>query len=363
MSKDYYKILGVGKSATKDDIKKAYRKLAHQYHPDKSGGDEDRFKEINEAYGVLGDDRKRAEYDTYGQYFSGARQAGGGFGGGQGFDFDFGGFGGAGGFQQGFEDFDIGDIFGEFFGGGGGTRTKRGRDIAIDAEITFAESVFGTGRKMVLSKNTTCAACSGSGAGKGSSEKNCATCNGRGKHQEMRRSILGSITTVRECETCHGTGKVPEILCKECKGVGIVKKADEVAIEIPPGIENGEMIKMTGGGEAIPGGITGDLYIKVHVKPHPAFKREGENLVMNVDVKLSDALLGAVYPIETLDGGIELKIPAGAHFGEVLRIKGRGIAIPRKGRGDLLIKLNIKTPNKLSKKAAELVHELKKEGI
>ena len=356
MAKDYYKILGVERNASPEDVKKAFRKLAHQHHPDK-GGAAEKFSELNEAYQVLSDEKKRREYDTYGHVFSGAG------GGAQGA-----GFGGFEGFGQGFEGVDLGDIFSDFFGGGfsrAGAHIERGSDISIDIEIAFEESVFGTNRKVLLGKTAQCEVCSGTGAKPGTKMKQCPTCKGKGQVTEMRRSLLGTFSSVRTCGVCRGKGEVPEEKCKTCGGLGIHKKQEEIAIAIPPGIQNGEMIRMSGRGEAVASGIPGDLYVQVHVKSHPTFRREGSNLVMDLDVKLSDALLGATYTIKALDGKpIELKIPEGVKFGDILRLKERGIPNPGRGKtGDMLIHVNIKTPSRLSGKAKKLIDELKEEGI
>lgn len=356
MAKDYYQILGISKSASKEEIKKAFRKLAHKYHPDKGGGDEAKFKELNEAYQVLSDDRKRAEYDSYGQTFNGAGQGGQGFGG-----FDFSGFG-----QQGFEGVDLDEIFGEFFGGakGGRNKVKRGRDISIDLQISFTESILGTERSVLLNKVSVCEPCQGSGAKQGSSMKKCSACNGQGKVHETRKSFFGVFTSVADCHVCHGRGQVPEEKCPVCKGLGIEKREENVTIKIPASISPGEMIRLSGAGEAVSGGIAGDLYVKIHISSHPVFTREGNNIVMDLHIKLSDALLGGEYTITTLEGGpLSLKVPAGVSFGEILRLRGKGVPIDTKRRGDLLVKLNIKMPGKLSKKVEAMIEELKKEGI
>lgn len=360
-NKNYYKVLGVDEKASKDDIKKAFRKLAHKYHPDKSGGDESKFKEVNEAYQILSDDKKRSEYDMYGNIFSGA--GGGQPGGGQGFGgFDFSGFNQAGGVE-----FDFGDIFGDIFSGGAGGgrgRVKRGRDISVDIQISFAESVFGVGRKILINKVGTCEDCQGSGAEEGSAMEKCTTCGGKGKINETRRSFLGQFTTVRECQTCHGKGEVPKTKCKTCLGEGVHKKSEEISISIPAGIENGEMIRMTGKGEAVPGGMPGDLYIKIHVEPHKVFKREGSKLLMDLNIKITDALLGKSFDIETLEGKtITVKVPAGVNFGEILRVKEKGVPMGGGKRGDLLIRVVINTPKKLSRHAKKLIEDLKKEGV
>ncbi|OHA84454.1 MAG: molecular chaperone DnaJ [Candidatus Yonathbacteria bacterium RIFOXYC1_FULL_52_10] len=351
MAKDYYTILGVEKSASQDEIKKAFRKLAHKYHPDKEGGDESKFKELSEAYQILSDEKRRAEYDTYGQTF--------GPGGGQGADFSgFQNFNGAFG-----EEFDLGDIFGSMFGGGQ-ARERRGRDISIDLTVQFRESVFGTERTVLLAKMSTCAVCTGTGAKPGTPLKKCATCNGMGKMRESRQSFFGTLSTVRTCETCEGTGKIPEEKCSACRGAGVTRKEEEITIKIPPGIEDGEVIRLSGAGEAIPNGTTGDLYVKVRVEKHKIFRREGSNLVMNLDVKLTDALLGGSYEVQTIDGpAVKVKIPKSVSFGEMLRVRDKGVLNENGKRGDMLIVITIKMPSKLSRKAETLLEDLRKEGM
>jgi len=355
MAKDYYNILGVDKKASTDDIKKAFRKLAHKYHPDKKGGDTDKFKEVNEAYSVLSDDKKRAEYDSYGRVFS---DASGGAGQGPFGGFDFSGFANG----AGVEGFDLGDIFGEFFAGGR-TRETRGRDISVDIELPFSESIFGTERKILLAKTSKCDNCGGSGAAKGSHLETCTTCNGRGKIHETKRSIFGSFSSVTTCNICRGKGKVPKEKCATCHGLGVYRKDEEIALRIPAGIEDGEVIRLSGGGEAVSGGPAGDLYVKIHVKRHPLFTKEGSNLTTNLSIKLSTALLGGDYRLQTLDGDMTVKIPAGVSIGEILRVRGKGVPVDKNKRGDLLIKLSIELPTKLSKEAQHLVEELKKEGV
>jgi len=362
MSKNYYEILGIEKSASKEDIKKAFRKLAHKFHPDKKGGDESKFKEINEAYSILSDDKKRAEYDSYGRVFDGGAGFGAGAGG-----FDFSGF--AQNFQgqtEGFSgDFDLGDIFGEFFGGNRGrAKTKRGRDISIDIEIPFEDSIFGTERKVLITKLAQCTTCKGSGAKEGSKLVMCTACNGNGKVHDTRQSVFGTFTTVRGCDLCVGTGKVPEEKCSACRGSKVHKKQEEITVRIPAGIRVGEMIRLSGAGEAVPDGVAGDLYVQVHVKPHKIFRREGDNLYMTLDVKLSDALLGEEFSVKTLEGKtINLRIPKGIAPGEILRVKDKGVPVGDKRRGDLMIHVNIKMPSKLSRKAEALIKDLRKEGI
>lgn len=360
MAKDYYKTLGVEKGASQDEIKKAFRKLAHKHHPDK-GGDEAKFKEASEAYQILSDEKKRSEYDTYGS--AGPGQGFGGGGQGQG-GFDSSGFQGGFGGGQGFEGVDLNDIFGDFFGGGRQQQQARhGRDIAVDLEISFSEAVFGVEHKVRITKTSACDTCNGSGAKPGAKMKECATCKGRGRTQETVRTILGTFAQERECATCHGSGKVPEEKCSVCKGAGVARKDQEITIRVPAGIQNGEQVRLTGAGEAIQNGKAGDLYVRIHVAPHKVFKREGANLLMPLSVKLTDAILGAEYKVETLDGEIKLKIPKGISSGEILRVKEKGVPFSGKHRGDILIKLEVKTPAKLSRKAEKLIEELREEGI
>lgn len=346
--RDYYEILGVPKGASKEEIKKAFHKLAHKYHPDKSGGDSDKFKEVSEAYSVLSDEKKRAEYDSYGRTF------GAGGPGGAGFDFSQ--------FQDAFQGgFDFGDIFSDFFAGGA-TRTRRGRDISIDIEVSFKESVFGTKRTVLLAKSSQCSTCKGSGAAPGTSLETCKQCNGAGKVHETTNSILGTITMVQPCRHCHGTGKVPKEKCETCRGEGIHRKQEEIEIAVPAGIEGGEMIRLTGAGEAVAGAPAGDLYVKIHVTPDPRFKKDGANLVTELSIKLSDALLGGEYKISTLDGEDMIVIPPGVSHGEIVRISGKGVPMGRK-RGDLFVRIKITLPKKLSRSAKNLVEKLKEEGI
>lgn len=361
MAKDYYEILGIAKKASKEEVKKAFHKLAHKYHPDKKGGDSAKFKELSEAYSVLSDDKKRAEYDSYGRVFSGGGGGGGGAsGGGSPFgDFDFSGQSGN---FEGFENINFGDIFSDFFGGQR-ERTRRGRDISIDLEITFAESVFGVERKVLITKVSSCATCAGSGGKPGVGTKTCETCNGKGQIHESRRSFLGSVSVSRICDICLGSGKIPKEKCATCSGLGVLRREEEISISVPYGIDNGEMIRMPQMGEAIQGGAPGDLYVKIHVKKHPTLRKDGRNILMDLNVKLSDALLGSDYKIQTLDGDISLKIPEAVSHGEVLRVRGKGVPFEKGARGDLLIRINITFPSKISKHARELISQLQKEGI
>ncbi len=353
MAKDYYNILGVEKNASKDDLKKAFHKLAHKYHPDKKGGDEAKFKEVNEAYQVLSDDAKRANYDATGSAegnpFQGGYGQGGGFGGG--------------GFQADFDFGNMNDIFSDFFGGGRPRQQeRRGRDISTELRIPFEEAVFGVEHKIIINKISTCDICHGHGAKPGTKMKKCATCNGQGKVQRVQKSFLGSYASIENCPECGGTGNIPEEKCPNCKGTGVFKKDQEITVKIPAGINNGESLRLAGMGEAISRGTPGDLYIKMHVSPHPLFKRQGNDLVMDLSIKLTDALLGAEYPIKTLDGTITLRIPEGVTHGEILRIRGKGVPA-RGGRGDILVTIKVQIPKKLSRSAKESIEMLKKEGL
>lgn len=357
--RDYYEVLGVSKTASKDDIKKAFHKLAHKLHPDKAQGDAEKFKEVSEAYSILGDEKKRAEYDSYGRVFGGGA---GGFSaqGGPASGWDFSQFQDA--FNQG--GFDMGDIFSEFFATQGGVpRTRRGRDISIDLEISFKDSVFGTKRTVLLAKTAVCDACQGSGAVLGTEMMSCTHCNGAGKVHETQNSFFGTITMVQPCKHCRGTGKVPKEKCHTCRGEGVYKKQEEIEVVVPAGIEGGEMIRLQGAGEAISQGHSGDLYVKVHVSPDPRFKKEGPNLVTELSIKLSDALLGGAYKIQTIEGEETLDIPAGVTHGETLKIRGKGVPVARSKRGDLFVKVKIQLPSKLSRSARALVEKLKEEGI
>ena len=375
MAKDYYNTLGIDKRASAEDIKKAFRKLAQKHHPDK-GGEEARFKEITEAYAILSDDKRRREYDNYGQAFAGsthstgpgqASSGHGPFGG-----FDFSQFSAGGGPAFGGQEFDFGDIFGDIFGNRNArSRTPRGRDISIDLEIPFKDAIFGTKRSVLIAKVATCEVCQGSGAKPGTELDACKTCNGSGRIHETRRSILGEFTTERVCDTCGGSGKVPKEKCSECKGHGVRRHEVEIHVTIPVGIDNGEMIRLTGQGEAVKAGIAGDLYVKIHVKPHQTFHREGANLVMTLPVKLTDALIGTTVPIETLEGKtLEVKIPPMKRAEELLRVRGKGVPVDHAGglsraesRGDLIIRLEVALPHKLSSRARATLDILKSEGL
>ncbi len=356
MAKNYYETLGVDKKATQDDIKKAFRKLAQKHHPDK-GGNEATFKEITEAYSILSDDKKRREYDSYGQTFNGGGPAG----------FDPSQFNG--GFGAGGVEFDLNDIFqgfGDIFGGGmggGRNRVKRGRDISVDIEVSFKEAILGGRRSVLISKVSKCDVCDGLGAKPDTEMLTCPTCNGAGRIHETRQSVMGPIQMQQTCPTCEGSGQVPKEKCTNCSGHGVLKKEIEINIDIPKGIDGGEMIRMPGIGEAVKNGVSGDLYVKVHVKPHPTFHKEGANLIMDLPVKLTDALLGTSVSVTTIDDKVlDVKVPAMTKTEEVLRIRGKGVQY-ESGTGDLLIRVTAILPKKLSGKAKKAIEDLKAEGL
>ena len=379
MGKEYYNILGVAKNASKDEIKKAFREKAHLYHPDKPGGDEKKFKEINEAYQVLGNDEKRQQYDQFGATFD--QQ--GGFGGGMGWeDFMRAARQGGGGTYSNvdFDTGDLGDILGELFGGGfgfsagGGSafgrggrkrRTTRGRDIEVDLHLDFKEAVFGTEKTMELYKLATCDKCQGNGAEPGTKITTCRTCEGQGNVRTVQRTILGHIQTVRDCPECGGEGKKAEKVCTKCGGQGRIKQKADLPVKIPAGIDNGLSLKMAGEGEAgVKGGKAGDLYIHIHVRSDSYFKREGDNILTAIEIPFSVASLGAKIPVKTIDGEVELKIPAGTQSGKVFILRGKGVPhFQHYGKGDQLVTINVKTPEHLSKKQKELLEELRDEGI
>jgi molecular chaperone DnaJ len=355
MAKDYYDVLGVQKGASKDEIKKAFHKLAHKYHPDKKDGDEVRFKEVNEAYQTLSDDQKRAQYDQFG---SAGPQMGGfdgqGFGG-----FDFSEFQNGEGFG-----FDLGDMFGEMFGGGSRrTKARRGSDLQTSITIDFKDAIFGIDRELRITKPSTCTTCKGNGAKPGTELVTCSQCNGNGTVRNVQRTILGSIATTQVCGKCHGVGKIPKSPCETCKGSGVVNEARTIKLAIPAGIQNGETLRLQEMGEAIPGGKSGDLYVRVSVTPHKAIQRHNSDLVSSLDIKLTDALLGATYAVETLDGMQSIEVPAGTKVGDMVTLKGYGVPTGAHKRGNFIVKLNIKLPEKLSKRAKEIIEDLKSEGI
>jgi molecular chaperone DnaJ len=364
---DYYDILGVSKGASDDEIKKAYRKLAHKHHPDKQGGDEKKFKEINQAYQVLSDKSKREQYDRFGKTFDGAG-AGQGAGGFSGFDFsgfDFGGAGrqGQGGFEFDFGGGDFEDIFSNIFGGQrGGRGKKRGNDIQVDIEIDFFEMVNGTEKEIQLRKKTTCDHCQGTGGEPGAKVKTCPTCQGSGRVQKITRSFLGSYSQVSVCPECEGAGQVYEKKCTKCKGAGRVEETQRLKVKIPAGIDDGGVISISGAGEAgEKGSSSGDLYINVRVRPHSDFMRKNLDILSTEYISFSLAALGGETTINTLDGKLILKIPAGTQSGETFRIKNKGVPdVHGRGKGSHLVKIIVRIPKKLSREQKRLIEDLEK---
>ena len=367
MTKDFYKILGVPRNATRDDIKKAYRRLAHQYHPDK-GGSEAKFKEINEAYQILGDEKKRAQYDQFGTVFESGRPGQGGFewapgAGFGGFNFgeDFRGFG----------DFDFADVFEDVFSGFGfgGTgsqrRSKKGRDIQIELEIPFEEIIFGGRHPVDINKISVCERCKGSGSEPDTKMAKCGTCQGRGRVEKTQRTFLGALSQITACPTCQGRGEIPEVVCRDCGGKGALKRLESMEIFIPKGMEDGELLKISGKGEAsVDGGVPGDLYVKIRMRPDKIFRRQGNDLVMSLPIKFTQAALGDSVEVKTPDGTIKLKIPEGTESGDILKIRGKGVPMARGyGRGDLLVEAKVLTPRHLSRKTREAVEKLREDGI
>ena len=360
MSKrDYYEILGVSKDASADEIKKAFRKLAVKYHPDKEGGDEVRFKEINEAYEVLKDSAKRQRYDQFGHAGVGGNggAAGGGnpFEGFQGFNgqninFDFGDMGG------------LGDIFGSFFGGGQQPRPHRGQDVAVNVTLSFEEAVFGTDREISVSLDDTCSHCKGNGAEPGYNLKTCDTCHGSGQVNRVMNTMFGQIQQATVCPTCEGRGKVPEKVCTVCRGKGVEHRNQTVKLKVPAGIDDGATIRLNGRGEAVRGGgDKGDLYVNVRVKPHKKFTREGDLILSDQHVSMVQAALGADIEVDTVDGKLTMKVPAGTQGGTDFKLSGHGVPHLRgDGRGAHIVTMYVDTPTKLSKKQKELLAELNK---
>ncbi len=356
-----YKTLGVDKNASDADIKKAYRRLAMKYHPDKGGdkADEKKFKEVTAAYEILGDKQKRAQYDQFGSV--GAGPAGGaGFGG-----FDFGGFQNV--------DFDFGggfgDIFDTFFGGGARKARNRqgpirGNDIEIVVRLTFDEAVFGTTKEVELSRYETCGHCKGMGNEPGSKIITCETCKGTGQHVRIQRTPLGQIQTTATCETCNGAGKTPEKKCRECKGEGRVIRNQKIKIKIPAGIHDKAAIRLSGKGEAgLKGGPPGDLFAHISITPSKEFTREDNDIKTEKSIHLLQAVLGDEVDIKTLHGNVKLKIPAGTPNGNIFKLKGYGV--PKVGtdmKGDHYVKIMVEIPQKLNRKEKELYEELAKEA-
>jgi molecular chaperone DnaJ len=357
--RDYYEVLGISKTASPDEIKKAFRKLAVTYHPDKEGGDEAKFKEINEAYEVLKDESKRQRYDQFGHAGVGGNGGGGGnpfegFGGkGQNVHFDFG-------------DMGLGDIFNSFFGGqAGGQRGSqaRGKDVSIDLVLDFSEAVFGVEKDVSLFLNTTCSHCKGSTAEPGHGLKTCDTCKGSGQVNQVMNTIFGQIQQTTACPTCHGRGKVPEKTCSVCKGRGVERKQRQIALKIPAGVDDGTTIRLSGRGDAVAQGENGDLYVNIRVKPHKKFTREGDLILSEQHISMVDATLGTTIEVDTVDGLLKMKIPAGTQSGTDFKLTGHGVPHLRGGgRGAHIVSIKVDTPTKLTKKQKQLLEEFVKHG-
>ncbi|HYC80031.1 MAG TPA: molecular chaperone DnaJ [Candidatus Binatia bacterium] len=362
MAQDFYQTLGVSKTATPEEIKKAYRRLAHEHHPDKGQGDPEKFKQINEAYQVLSDPDKRARYDQFGSAYQQTGRQGGGFGGFDPSNFDFGDFGQYGfGGQPGFED--AFDIFSDIFGGGRRASRQRGIDLEMEINLTFEEAVFGVEKEISIEKKDTCVKCSGSGAEPGSKVTTCPKCHGQGQIRTTRRTILGNMATVSTCDQCRGTGKFPEVACKECRGSGQLRRTKTIKVKIPAGVDDGSRVRVTGEGEVgYRGSNSGDLYLRLNVKNHPTLKREGEHIYSETPISFYQAALGTSVDVKTLDGEVNLKIPSGTQSGKVFRLKGKGVPIVNSSsRGDHYVTIHVVTPTKLSKKEKELFKKLAEE--
>jgi molecular chaperone DnaJ len=361
--RDYYEVLGVSKDASADEIKKAFRRKAIELHPDKQGGDEAKFKEINEAYEVLKDPSKKQRYDQFGH--AGVGGNGGGF---EGFN-GFGGFG-QGGQSFDFGDLGLGDIFSSFFGGGGQQqqRQARGRDVEARVEITFEQAVFGTEVDLHINIEDTCEHCKGTTVEPGYQLKTCETCKGQGQVVTVSRTIFGNIQQASICPTCKGTGKIPEKVCSVCRGKGTQAKSQHIDLKIPAGIDDGATIRLREHGEAIANGPKGDLYVGVRVKPHKRFTREGDLILSEEHIGMVDAALGTEIEVATVDGPVRMKIPAGTQSGSDFKLSGHGVPHLRSStRGAHIITVVVDTPTKLTKQQKELLEQFntgpKKHGI
>ncbi|MBN9397716.1 molecular chaperone DnaJ [Candidatus Saccharibacteria bacterium 47-87] len=356
--RDYYEILGVSKTASADEIKKAFRRLAVQHHPDKEGGNEEKFKEINEAYDVLKDAQKRQRYDQFGHAGVGGATGNGGqpganpfegFGG-QNVNFDFGG--------------GFGDIFDQFFGGGRSQQRgpKKGRDVEVQLQLTFEEAIFGLEHEMSLDLEDTCEHCHGTTVEPGYEMKTCPTCHGAGQQTRVMNTMFGAIQQTVPCETCHGAGKIPEKVCSVCHGTGTQRKKQSINVKIPAGIDDGATIRLAGRGEAIGGGEKGDLYIHIRVKADKKFTREGDIILSEEHVSMVDAALGTEIDVLTVDGPVRMKVPAGTQSGTDFKLSGHGVPHLRNEdkRGPHIVSIVVDTPTKLSRKQKEILESLRR---
>ncbi len=349
--RDYYEILEVPKNASNDDLKAAFRRLARQYHPDVNKGPdaEERFKELNEAYAVLSDEDKRAAYDRFGH--AGVK----GVGGAQDFTVDFS---------------DFADIFGDLFGFGGFTRTsrrsrnapRRGADLAYRLDLAFEEAIFGLDKEIEITRDEPCSTCGGSGAEPGTSPVRCATCNGTGEVRQVRQTLLGSMVQVATCPTCNGAGETIATPCHTCQGRGLERRSRRKVVSIPGGVDSGTQIRLAGEGQpGMNGGPNGNLYITIQVQPHKFFRRRETDIVLDLEINIAQAALGAEVEVPSVDGPTRLKIPAGTQPGKVLRMRGKGVPHLRgNGRGDQLVVVNVEIPSRLSADQRQLFEQLAK---
>ena len=357
---DYYKTLGINKEASGEEIKRAYRKLALKYHPDRAPKDkkkeyENKFKEVSQAYGVLSDANKKSQYDQYGQTFEG--------GAGQGFSQqDFGSFHDAFGGRDNFEDLGLGRIFEEVFGfrrgARAGQRVEYGQDIALDMEISLEDAFAGVKKEADLRKMVVCQKCGGKG---GELLKKCSVCQGSGYEQIRGGGLLGMFIQQRPCSQCRGRGEVPEKTCPECRGQGRIRKIEKINITIPKGIDGGQVLKMSEQGEAGPyGGPAGDLFVNIHIRPHKYFKRQGNNLIFDLVINFTQAALGDKIEIPTLSSNVKLRIPSGIQPGELIRLKGKGMSqLHSAGCGDMIVRVQVDVPKKMSWEQKRIIKELK----
>ncbi len=350
--RDFYEVLGVQKGASADEIKKAYRKLAMKYHPDRNPDNkeaEEKFKEVNEAYEILSNDEKRARYDQYGHAGVDPNFGAGGFGGG--------GFG--------FDDIDLGDIFGSFFGGGfggGGGRSRRnapqkGESLRASLTLSFEEAAFGCEKEIQINKTENCPECQGSGAEKGSTVETCSNCNGTGTVKTTHRTPLGMMSSTGTCPKCNGKGKIIKTPCKACNGSGKKRVKRTIKVNVPAGIDEGQTISLRGEGNVgTNGGPSGDLLIGITIRPHPILTRDGANVLCEIPITYSQATLGAEIEVPTIDGKVKYNVPEGTQTGTVFRLRSKGIPILHsKARGDQFVRVNVETPKNLSQKQKDLL--------
>lgn len=363
---DYYEVLGIAKTASQDEIKKAFHKLAHKYHPDK-GGDEKKFKEINEAYQVLSDAKKRAQYDQFGQAFGNGNGFSAEGGPASGWNWAWGNpSANSGGVE--FDLGDLGDMFEEFFGGRRTSKkdARKGKDIQVDIEMPLERTLKDYVEKINLEKYIACKRCGGAGAEPGTKIKECFSCRGAGRVQQIKKTIFGSYTTMATCPECKGEGNIPEKPCNVCHGEGRVKGQETTEVKIPAGIDTNQVIKIEGKGETGKRGVkAGNLFVRIFIKKHPVFERRGDDLFIRTEITFSQAVLGDEIEIKSLEEtSLLVQIPAGTESGKILRISGKGIPhFHGHGKGNLYIELRVKTPRKLTREQKELLKKLKDAGI